>query len=208
MASRVAGRAHSVDPSTMVMMCLTAARKADMRWMSAGSTSTERICPYCVGNCSKRQDRPDRSGRAPGGCARDAYFVTLHRRIRPRNSAAREHCDADIVRNGVPSDADIVAVSPDLSDGYHPYPQCEVEILADPGRGFRKSLPGYSSVGGRNSKARPVTAKYERKIPATDGIGDRSDHGRSGHVHRLVAVVLNSLCRLLDIGDANEPVIR
>ena len=67
MASRAAGRPHSDDTSTMLMICLTTARKADMREMSAGSTSTERICPYCVGNCSKRQDRPDRSGRAPAG---------------------------------------------------------------------------------------------------------------------------------------------
>ena len=150
-----------------------------------------------------RQIRP-RSGR----CARNAYFVTLHRRIRPRNSATREHCDADIVRNGVPSDADVVAVPPDLSDGYHPYPQCQVEILADPGRGFGKSLPGYPCVGGRNSKARPVAAEYERKIPPTDGIGNCGDHCRSRHVHGLVALVLNRLCRLLDISHPDEPVIR
>ena len=101
-----------------------------------------------------------------------------------------------------------MAVPPDLSDGHHPHPQCKVEILADPGRGFGKSLPSYPCVSGRNSKARSVATEHKGKISSTEGIGNRSNHGRSSHVHRLVALVLNRLRRLLNISHPDEPVLR
>src|SRR6187397_1349688 len=101
---------------------------------------------------------------------RNANFVPLHRRIRPCNSPAREHGDADIVRNGVPPHADIVTVPPDFVDRHHAEPYCQVELFSKRARGFTKRLPRAPRAGTCTGKAGPITAKYDAKIQAVDRV--------------------------------------
>ena len=106
------------------MIASTAVRNAAGLAPAAGVTRSDRIRPRDAGISSNRHDSPLRSGRLPGGAGGYGEFDLLHRGIGPRQSAAGEHRQRDIVGGGKARHADVCTACAHRRDRKKPDAEC------------------------------------------------------------------------------------
>ena len=111
-------------------------------------------------------------------------------------------------RRRIARNAHIQSLRADRRDRHQCHAQDQIEIVPHPCRGGGQRVTGTLRILRRDRETRAVTAERKRKIAAVERIGDRRDHRRARHVHRLVAIVRDRPGRLHDIGDTDQPAVR
>ena len=163
-----------------------------------------------AGATPQRQERPERSGRAPARRGRKRVSAALWPLLEPgrgrrRRTSHRRNARSAAKRATLTS-RPAARISP---TGAIADPQIELEFRAarrppSPASALR----GRGRVGADDREARAVAAEDEGKRSPSERVGDRGDRPGADHVDGLVAALRDRFGRADDVGEADDPVVR